>query len=116
MENKRISMLEAGNIAKALIRGLLASKTLRPDQLRASDVRVEHLHELEKLYGIQTYADNAELVAWANVIVLAVKPQVIDRVLDQLSGSFTSDTLLISVAAGVPIRALEARLPTGARV
>jgi pyrroline-5-carboxylate reductase len=109
-------MLGAGNMAGALIRGLLASKLLRPDQLRASDVRADHLLELEKAYGIQTHVDNAELLAWANVVLLAVKPQVIDRVLDQLAGAFTSDTLVISVAAGVPIRALEARLPAGARV
>ncbi|HEY2406524.1 MAG TPA: pyrroline-5-carboxylate reductase [Polyangiaceae bacterium] len=116
MQDKRIGMLGAGNMAGALIRGLLASKTVRAEQLRASDVRSDHLQELEQRHGIKTHVDNAELVAWANVVVLAVKPQVIDRVLDQLAGAFTSDTLVISVAAGVPIRALEARLPAGARV
>ncbi|HEY4160239.1 MAG TPA: pyrroline-5-carboxylate reductase [Polyangiaceae bacterium] len=116
MQDKRIGMLGAGNMAGALIRGLLASKTVSAEQLRASDVRSDHLQELEKCHGIKTHVDNAELVAWANVVVLAVKPQVIDRVLDQLAGAFTSDTLVISVAAGVPIRALEARLPAGARV
>lgn len=116
MENRKIGMLGAGNMAGALIRGLLASKSLRADQIRGSDVRAEHLAELEKSYGIKTHTDNAALLAWANVVVLAVKPQVIDRVLDQLAGDFSSDTLVISVAAGVPIRSIEARLPGGARV
>jgi len=116
MENRKIGLLGAGNMAGALIRGLLGSKTLRPEQIRASDLRAEHLAELEKSYGIRTHTDNAELLAWANVVVLAVKPQVIDRVLEQVASEINSDTLLISLAAGVPLRAIEARLPDGARV
>ena len=116
MENRKIGMLGTGNMASALIRGLLSSKTLRPEQIRGSDVRVEHLAELEKKYGIKTTTSNPELLAWANVVVLAVKPQVIDRVLDQISGELSTDTLVISVAAGVPIRSIEARLPAGTRV
>jgi pyrroline-5-carboxylate reductase len=116
MENRKIGMLGTGNMASALVRGLLSSKTLRPDQIRGSDVRAEHLAELERKYAIQTTTNNTELLAWANVVVLAVKPQVIDRVLDQVAGDFNSDTLVISVAAGVPIRSIEARLPAGARV
>jgi len=115
MENRKIGLLGAGNMASALIRGLLGSKTLRPEQIRASDLRADQLAELEKSYGIQTHADNAELIAWANVVVLAVKPQVIASVLEQMASVIKSDTLVISIAAGVPVSALEARLP-GARV
>ena len=99
MENRKIGMLGTGNMASALVRGLLSSKTLRPDQIRGSDIRAEHLAELERKYAIQTTTNNTELLAWANVVVLAVKPQVIDRVLDQVAGDFNSDTLVISVAA-----------------
>jgi pyrroline-5-carboxylate reductase len=116
MENRKIGMLGTGNMASALVRGLLSSKTLRPEQIRGSDLRAEHLAELEKSYGIKTHTDNAELVAWANVVVLAVKPQVIDRVLEQIAGDINSDTLVISIAAGVPLRSIEARLPDGTRV
>jgi pyrroline-5-carboxylate reductase len=116
MESQRIGMLGAGNMAGALIRGLLASKSVKPEQIVASDVRADHLKELEAQYGIKTYSDNQQLAAWANVVVLAVKPQVIDRVLDQMADSFAPDTLLVSIAAGVPIRSLEARLPEHVRV
>jgi pyrroline-5-carboxylate reductase len=115
MENRKIGLLGAGNMASALIRGLLGSKTLLPEQIRASDLRAEQLAELTHTYGIQTHTDNAELLAWANVVVLAVKPQVIARVLEQMAGVIQPDTLVISIAAGVPLSALEARLP-GARV
>jgi pyrroline-5-carboxylate reductase len=116
MKTKRIGMLGAGNMAGALIRGLLASGTVGVDQVRASDVRAERLTELAAEHQIATCSDNRELVAWANLIVLAVKPQVIDRVLDQISDVMEPGKLVVSIAAGVPIRAIEARLPRGASV
>lgn len=116
MNTRKIGMLGAGNMAGALIRGMLASKRVDPEQIRASDVRADRLDELGREYGIVTHTDNRELVAWANLVVLAVKPQVIDRVLDPKVCSFRPDTLVISIAAGVPIRALEARLPPSVRV
>jgi pyrroline-5-carboxylate reductase len=86
------------------------------EQVRASDLRAERLSELAAEHGIVTTQDNAELVRWADTVVLAVKPQVIDRVLDQIAPLLAPDALVISVAAGVPLRSLEARLPPGTRV
>ena len=116
METRRIGMLGAGNMAGALIRGLLASGRVKKDGIRASDVRKERLAELSAEYGIITTTDNHDLVRWADLVVLAVKPQVIDRVVDPLSADFTPGTLVVSVAAGVPLRALESRLPESVRV
>src|SRR6187549_3371686 len=116
MKSRRIGMLGAGNMASALIRGLLASKSVTKEQITASDVRADHLKELETQYGIKTFADNRELAAASNLVVLAVKPQVVDRVLDQMADAFAPDTLLVSIAAGVPIRSLEARLPEHVRI
>jgi pyrroline-5-carboxylate reductase len=116
MQSRRIGMLGAGNMAGALIRGLLASKSVTASQIVASDVRADHLKELEASYGIQTTGDNRKLAAMSDLVVLAVKPQVVDRVLDQMSDAFSPGTLLVSIAAGVPIRSLEARLPEHVRV
>jgi pyrroline-5-carboxylate reductase len=116
MKSRRIGMLGAGNMAGALIRGLLASKSVTADQISASDVRADHLKELEAQYGIKTFSDNRQLAAASNLVVLAVKPQVIDRVLDQMADAFAPDTLLVSIAAGVPLRSLEARLPAHVRI
>ena len=116
MEGKRIGMLGAGNMAAALIRGMLASGSVGPAQIRASDVRKERLEELHAEYGIGTTTDNRELTAWANLIVLAVKPQVIDRVLDQISDVVQPGKVVVSIAAGVPIRVIEARFPAGVSV
>jgi pyrroline-5-carboxylate reductase len=116
MENRKIGLLGAGNMASALIRGLLGSNTLRPEQLRASDPRPDQLSALAKNYGIETHSDNSALLAWANVVVLSVKPQVIGQVLEQASSQLAPNTLVISIAAGVPLAAIEARLPAGTRV
>ncbi len=116
MESRRIGMLGAGNMAGALIRGLLASGTVTPEQVRASDIQSDRLEALEQQHGIATTTDNLSLVEWADLIVLAVKPQVIDRVLDQVGDAFSPHTLVVSIAAGVPIRAIESRLAEGVHV
>jgi pyrroline-5-carboxylate reductase len=116
METRRIGMLGSGNMAGALIRGLLASGRVKKESIRASDVRKERLADLEAEYGISTTTDNHELVRWADVVVLAVKPQVFDRVLEPIQGDFSPGTLVVSIAAGVPLRALEARLPAHVQV
>lgn len=116
MKKRKVGMLGAGNMAGALIRGLLASGTVKAKQVRASDVRPDRLEELARQYDIETHTDNHELVAWADLVVLSVKPQVLDRVLEQVGHAFTPDTLVVSIAAGVPIRAIEARLPGSVRV
>jgi pyrroline-5-carboxylate reductase len=116
MEDKKIGFVGAGNMAGALIKGLLHSGTVTSQQIQASDVRDERLAELAAEHGITTTKDNARLAAWADVIVLAVKPQVIDKVILSVGGSLQPRGLVISIAAGVPIESIEARLPAGARV
>lgn len=112
----RVGFLGAGNMAGALLSGLIRSKAIGASDLRASDARAERLAELSAEHGIETHVSNAELVRWANVIVLSVKPEVVPLVLSECGASIGSGHLLVSIAAGVPIRALEARLAAGARV
>jgi pyrroline-5-carboxylate reductase len=116
IEGRRIGFVGGGSMAGALIRGLLHSATVTPQQIRASDVKPERLAELERTYKIETTSDNEALVRWADVIVLAVKPQIVDRVLGAIAAGLNEGDLVISVAAGVPIEAIEARLPEQARV
>jgi pyrroline-5-carboxylate reductase len=116
MAGRRIGFVGGGNMAGALVRGLLQSKTVTPDQIRASDVKQERLAELHDKYGVETSADNEELARWADVVVIAVKPQIVDRVLGAVASALSEGDLVVSIAAGVPIEALEARLPPGTRV
>jgi pyrroline-5-carboxylate reductase len=116
MRTRRLGFLGAGNMSGALIKGLLHAKVLPPERILASDVKADRLEHLAKIHGIRTTTDNHALLRESDVVVLAVKPQAIDKVLTDVGADLRADQLLISVAAGVPIDALEARLPAGARV
>jgi pyrroline-5-carboxylate reductase len=116
MKTKRIGFLGAGNMSGAIIKGLLHAKVLPADRIFASDAKSERLAQLHAAHGIKTTTDNHVLVKECDVLVLGVKPQVIDKVLTEVGADVRPDQLVISVAAGVPIDALEARLPAGSRV
>lgn len=103
-------------MAGALIKGLLSAKACAPTQILATDVRADRLAQLKAEHFITTGDDNKHAVAWADVVVLATKPQVLDRVLQEIAGSVRKDTLVISIAAGIPAAAIESRLPAGTRV
>jgi pyrroline-5-carboxylate reductase len=113
---KTIGFLGGGNMAEALIRGLLLGAEMPAQNLAASGPRRERLDTLEERYGIRVTTNNGELAATSDVVVLAVKPQIMDRVLLEVGQKIRSDALVISVAAGVHIETIEARLRPGARV
>lgn len=112
----RIAFVGAGNMAGALIRGLVANGARRAGDIVASDVRAEALAALRDAHAIATAQDNREAVRDAGIVVLAVKPQVLPDVLDGFAQTLATDALVISIAAGVPTAAIEARLAAGTRV
>lgn len=112
----RIAFIGAGNMAEALLKGLLRSGAERPDEVVGTGRRKERLAELERAYGIHTTTDNAAAAAGADILVLAVKPQAMARILDQVAPAVDHTKLVISIAAGVPIAALERKLGRGARI
>lgn len=116
MQTHKIGLLGAGNLAGALLRGLLVSGAVASDRVRASDVRPDRLRQLEQEHGIVTHTNNLDLVRWADVLVLAVKPQVLGAALDEAGSMVAPETLVISVAAGVPCAFIESRLRAGTRV
>jgi pyrroline-5-carboxylate reductase len=109
----KIGFVGGGNMAAALIRGLTQSDAFEVGVFDTKAARRSHLAET---YGVKILGNNRELVAWADVIVLAVKPQVFPEVLAEV-GPLTSDKqLTISVAAGVSLRTMTAYYPPGARL
>lgn len=113
---RTIAFLGAGNMAGALIKGLLHAKACEPSEIFAVDVRADRLAQLEEAHGVRTGRDLAEATAWADVVVLATKPQVFDRVLPIVGAAMKPEKLVVSIAAGVPIESIEARMPEGAHV
>jgi len=106
-----IGFIGTGNMGEALVRGLLRAEVAQPQNVLGSDPRDERRAFLEKTYGIRTTADNKEVAREAEILVLSVKPQVMERVLEEIGPTIHADALVVSIAAGVPISAIEARLP-----
>ncbi|MBI5537805.1 MAG: pyrroline-5-carboxylate reductase [Deltaproteobacteria bacterium] len=116
MQNQNIGFLGAGNMAGAMIKALLNAAVVSPERIMASDVRDDRLDDLHRTYGVMTTMDNAEVVQHADLLVLAVKPQVVDKVLPAMAEHMRPETVTISIVAGVRLAALEARLPAGTRL
>jgi len=113
---KKIGFIGAGNMAGALLKGLLAAKLYRPQDMLVSDVMPAQLGKIKRAYRVDGLNDNQTLVRTAQTIILAVKPQIIDQVLADIQPAVTKDKLFVSIAAGVPLRRLENGLGSNARV
>lgn len=101
LKNKKISFIGAGNMAEALVSGLLKRKALPPKNILLSDPAEKRLLHLKKTYRVNTAKSNIESAGKGEIIVLAVKPQVMGAVLDELKDAVTPDKLVISIAAGI---------------
>jgi pyrroline-5-carboxylate reductase len=111
-----LTFLGAGNMAVAMLRGLLARGIVPKERITATDVRGEALSALESSLGIHTSSSNRAACADADVIVIAVKPQVLSKVLDEVADVVDSHKLVISIAAGVTVPRLSQLLRAGPRI
>jgi pyrroline-5-carboxylate reductase len=106
LRESTIATVGSGVMAEAMIAGLLRAEQVASDQIIASHPRAERRSELISSYGIRTVEDNASAVENADVVVLAIKPQMLTRVGRELSGAMRSGQLVISIIAGATTRAL----------
>lgn len=116
MKDRTIAFLGAGNLAEALLKGLLRSGVALPQNIIATGRRTQRLELLKNAYGVRVTSDNVAAAADADIVVLAVKPQAMDKLLMEIAPSIDPRKLVISVAAGLPIAAIERRLGAGARI
>src|SRR5262249_9361737 len=85
-------------------------------RIAASGPRAERMAELTERYGIAASTDNGALVERSDILVLAVKPQIMRKVLDEIADRVRPDALVISIAAGIPIAAIEGPLRRATRI
>lgn len=103
----KIGFIGLGNMAKAMIGGMLEKKIAQPEEILGSARTQATLDAVSEEYGILVSASNREVAAWAEILVLAVKPQMLAEVVCEITDSIRQETLLLSVAAGKTIAWIE---------
>ncbi|MFH1823887.1 MAG: pyrroline-5-carboxylate reductase [Candidatus Firestonebacteria bacterium] len=103
----KIGFLGAGNMAEAIIKGILKSEKFLPEDILISDIRKEKLKHLTKLCKVNSTKDNIELIKKSKIIVVAVKPKDIHSVLSDLKNNVKKDSLIVSIVAGISINYIE---------
>jgi len=99
-----IGFIGGGNMAEALIKGIIAAKLYEPQNICVSDIKPDRLEYLKQQYKIKTFPDNKALAKSASIIVLSVEPQQLAVVLEDIKNNFNKDAFFISIAAGKRIK------------
>jgi pyrroline-5-carboxylate reductase len=106
LKNQTIAVVGAGHMAGAMIGGMVKSKLVPAKRVIATRRSPEALSELQRKWGVRTATDNKKAVAEADIVILAVKPQMAKKVLEELAGSVRKNQLVISVMAGITTAAI----------
>jgi pyrroline-5-carboxylate reductase len=105
-----IGLVGAGNMAEAMIKGLIGAGAVTAAQIVASEPRAERRKLIASRFGVTLYADNREVARRADILVLAIKPQILGKVLAEIEPHMRKEALVISICAGVPSAVVEATL------
>jgi pyrroline-5-carboxylate reductase len=117
MLNKRqIGFIGAGNMGEAMIKGLLQSGASRPENVVVSDARPDRLNFIQELFDVSVSQQNSDVIDQADLVVLAVKPQIMETVLVELSDHLDMSKLIISIAAGISLATIESHLKKDLRL
>jgi len=112
----KIGFIGAGNMAEALIGGLLHENRFPPSRLIASDIDQTRITWVRQTYNIEVVSDNRQVADSVDILVLAVEPQILDAVLSEITGKVRDGTLVVSVVAGYPIARIARCMPATAKI
>ena len=116
IDRRRVAILGAGTIGESLLSGFLSAEWRRPAEIVVSGRRQERVDELAERYGVTATLSNAEAVAGAGLLVIAVKPQDFEALLGEIGGLLSPEQTVLSVAAAIPTAAIEQRIADGVPV
>lgn len=102
-ENKTLAFIGSGQMAEAMLGGLVKTQQLMPEQIIATGPRAERGNQLTERYGVRATTDNIRAAEEADIIILSVKPQFMDEVLPSNPSGIEDKDLVLSIAAGIPI-------------
>ncbi len=104
--NNKFAVIGAGAMGEAIIGGLIRQKLASPENITASEPREERGTELNQKYGINTVTDNSTAIKDCDLVVLAVKPQQLSKVLTELTGKIPANAVVVSIVAGATIESI----------
>jgi pyrroline-5-carboxylate reductase len=112
----RVGFIGAGNMAEALMKGIISAGLATKEEVTAGEVLKERREHIAMALNVKVTSDNVEVARSAHVILLAIKPQQMATVLEELKPYLSPEHLIISIAAGIKISFIESRLNAGVRV
>ena len=116
LQDRRLVIIGGGNMGEAILKGLIAAQLMKPQQVAVTDIIEARLAYLRETYAVQALTDNAEAVAPADLIIVAVKPQDIVQTIQGIAPAVDDHKVLISIAAGVPTAKIESAFGKPVRV
>ncbi|MBM4054335.1 MAG: pyrroline-5-carboxylate reductase [Planctomycetes bacterium] len=116
MLKEKIGFIGGGKMAEALCKGIIKAGLSNGNNMIASDVLSERCRLLKEETGIQTTQNNHDVTAFADIIILAVKPQILGEALNDMKKDIMPRHLVISIAAGIPLRYIESKLQENVRI
>ncbi len=111
LKTYKVGFIGAGHMAQALIKGMVESKLLRPDQILVSNRTPGKPLKLKELYQIQVREHNEQIVEECDIVILAMKPQDLPQAMANLASAFNENQIVISLAAGITMRSLQKMIP-----
>ncbi len=115
MLKERIGFIGGGKMGEALVKGVLRAKLSSAGKIIVSDVDKKRCQILEKATGIKTTQENKKVTSGSDIIILAIKPNVMGDILEELKNDITPKHLVVSIAAGIPLSFIESFLNKGCR-
>lgn len=105
--NKNVGFIGCGNMASAMIKGIVKSSMINSENIMASNPSREKLDKIKKESGILATEDNLEVARFSNIVFLSVKPNKYKNVIDEIKNYICDDTIIVSIAAGLSISRIE---------
>ncbi len=110
MKDKKIGIIGTGNMGESLISGLIYAKSSVPKNIICSDVRKDKLKSVQDAFGVVTTTSNIDVVKASEIVIYAIKPQIMASILRETAVHLDMSKVIISIAAGVPLAAIESCL------
>jgi len=111
IKDKKVCFLGAGNMAEALISGLIDTKIIPRKNIIATDIKQERIDYIKKKFSIEVSPNNIKSILKSDIIFIAVKPQQIDTLLSEIENKINSKQLVISIVTGITVEYINKYLP-----